>query len=153
MVHRLLQDSGRMSRCQGQQVREISSSKNLRSPSRRAKLAMLPRVQRMAPMMRQQLCRRPMHGTIPVLARRLLQDSSRKSRLQHCSGMGNVTRDKTGCAGSNCSLCAPNVRKRCRTCFWALANTHDIPDLARLCTQLVKSAVSISSVVQDLKIL
>ena len=30
---------------------------------------------------------------------------------------------------------------------------HDIPDLARLCTQLVKSAVSISSVVQDLKIL
>ena len=30
---------------------------------------------------------------------------------------------------------------------------HDIPDLTRLCTQQVKSSVSISSVVQDLKIL
>ena len=109
MVHRLLQDSSRMSRFQGQQVREISSSKNLRSPSRRAKLAMLPRVQRMAPMMRQQLCRRPMYGTIPMLARRLFQDSSRKSRLRLYSGMGNVTRDKTGCAGSNCSVSAPNI--------------------------------------------
>ena len=30
---------------------------------------------------------------------------------------------------------------------------HDIPDLTRLCTQQVKSSASISSVVQDLKIL
>ena len=30
---------------------------------------------------------------------------------------------------------------------------HDIPDLTRLCTQQVESSVSISSVVQDLKIL
>ena len=30
---------------------------------------------------------------------------------------------------------------------------HDIPDPTRLCTQQVKSSVSISSVVQDLKIL
>ena len=30
---------------------------------------------------------------------------------------------------------------------------HDIPDLTRLCTQQVKSSVSISSVVQDLKML